>query len=179
MKIVQQTPTELTLRLRPVGLWIFGGIFAVAGLAVIVFLGRATTLTCRRAEPTQVSCELMESGLPGLQLREISVSRLYGAEAETSTSSDGNTYRVVLLTSEGKVPFTAIYSSGSEAKQTTASHIATFVHTSEETLTAQDDSRWFAYPFGSIFVAAGLFVISIGQAVACSFDKALGSMTLR
>ncbi len=134
MKIVQQTSSELTLRLRPVGLWIFGGIFAAAGLAVIVFFGRATALTCKRVEPTQVSCELTESGLPGVQLREISVSGLYGAEVETHTNSDGNTYRVVLLTSEGKVPFTVIYSSGSEAKQITASHIATFVHTSEENL---------------------------------------------
>lgn len=37
MKIVQHTSTVLTLKDRPVGLWIFGGIFAAAGLSVIVF----------------------------------------------------------------------------------------------------------------------------------------------
>lgn len=145
------------------------------------FFGRATTLTCKRVEPTQGRCELAEASLLGSQFREISLNQLYGAEVETSTSSDdSDTYRVALLTSDGKIPFPVIYSSGYETKQTTASRIDAFVlNPGEASLAIQDDSRWFAYPFGALFVAAGLFVVSMGQAVTCTFDKPLDRMSLK
>lgn len=180
MKIVQQTPTELTLRLRPVGLWVFGGIFAAAGLAVIICFGRATTLACNRVEPTQGSCEIAESSLLGFAAREISLTSLQGAEVETQTDSDGSTHRVVLLTRDEDIPFPFYYSSGYDKKQANASRINAFVNNPAEiALGIQDDGRWFAYPFGGIFVAAGLFVISTGKVVTCSFDKTLDRMTLR
>lgn len=113
-------------------------------------------------------------------MREVSLTQLYGAEVETSTSSDTDTYRVALLTSDGKIPFPVIYSSGYETKQTTASRIDVFVlNPGEAFLAIHDDSRWFAYPFGALFVAAGLFVVSMGQAVTCTFDKTLGRMSLK
>ncbi len=180
MKIVQQTPTVLKLQDQPVGLWIFGSLFVIAGLFVMTVFGRASTLTCRRVEPTQGKCELAESGLLGSQSQEIPLTGLQGAKVETSSSSDGDTYRVALLTRDGNIPLTSIYSSGYEAKQASASRVDAFVsNPGEALLTVRDDSRWFAYPFGGIFVAAGLFVVSVTQVVTCSFDKTLGCMVVK
>jgi hypothetical protein len=56
MKLVQQTPNLLILRLRPVLLWIVGATFASAGLFVLATVGKVTTLTCSRTE--SANCQL-------------------------------------------------------------------------------------------------------------------------
>jgi hypothetical protein len=160
MKIVEQTLNRL--RLQPNNLKIikerafFGGVFVVSGLVVIIFFGKVATLRCQRIEPTQGSCQLMRSGLLGSDEIKIPLNQLQSAKVDVNKDSDGDTYRIVLLTDGGKVPFTSIWSSGEEGKQEKADEINAFIGNPDKTsLRVQQDFRWFAYPFGGIFILFG------------------------
>lgn len=165
MQVMQQSPSQLTLRLRPVLIWVFGSIFTVAGVFTI-FSGKVITFTCHRTELPQSICRLSTSGLLGLKIREIPVNTLQGAKVEND--------EVVLLTNNGEVPF----NSDSSAD---ASRINQFVRTPEQkTLTVQQDNRLLLYLFGGVFTASSLFILVFGsQVVTCVFDKMLGTFTLR
>lgn len=181
MKIVQQSSGQLKLRLTPVALWIFGGIFAAAGFFIITILCKATTLNCNRTEPAQGSCQLVTSGLLQSEVKEIPLNVLQKAEVAESRSDDGYTYRVTLVTSNGDLPFTSYSSSGEGGKQAIASRINEFVgNPSETSLKVQQDDRLFIFIFGSVFIIVGFFVgVCWGQIVTCQFDKTLGSLILK
>lgn len=189
MKIVEQTPHRLRLQAKNlttiVRTALFGTPFLLAGLAAILFFGRLSTLKCQRVEPTQGSCQLVNSGLLGSNETKIPLNQLQGAKVDVNEDSNGDTYRVVLLTNSGEVPFTPVWSSGSGGKQKNADRINAFIGNPEEiSLRVQQDDRWFAYPFGGIFalVGGGLVFGSLlyGEfIVSCTFDKALGLMRLK
>ncbi len=160
MKNVEQTPNPLSLQPNNLmmAMWtvLFGSVFVVAGLAAMVFFGELATLTCQRLEPTQGSCQFVRSGLLGSDETTIPLNQLQSAKVDVIASSKGDTYRVVLLTDGGKVPFTTASSSGAEGKQKNADRINAFIGNSGKTsLRVQQDDRWFAYPFGGIFVLLG------------------------
>jgi hypothetical protein len=176
MKIVQKTPSLLILRLRPVILWIFGVVFASVGLFLLVTLGKVTTLTCTRTEPT--NCQLVASGLLGSQSKQIPLNTLQGAKVEESSDSDGSTYRVIILTSSADVPFTSYLSSGEGDKQVIASHIEDFVKNPQMTsLKQEQDDRLWIYLIGGSFVIAGSLML-LAPVVTCVFDKTLDILTL-
>lgn len=175
MKIVQKTPNLLILRLRPLILWIFGIFFASLGLFLLVTLGKVTTLTCTRTEPT--NCQLVASGLLGSQSKQIPLNTLQGAKVEETSDSDGSTYRVIILTSSGNVPFTS-YLSSLKDKQTIASDIEDFVKNPQMTsLKQEQDDRFWIYLIGGTFVIAGSLVL-LAPVVTCVFDKTLDTLTL-
>lgn len=165
MQVVQQSPSQLTIRLRPVLFWVFGSIFTVAGVFTI-FSGKVTTFTCHRTELPQRSCRLFTSGLLGSKVKEIPVNTLQGAKDEDD--------EVVLLTNSGEVPF----NSGSSSD---ASRINQFVRTlKQKTLTVQQDNRLLLYLFGGVFTASGLFILVLSsEVVTCVFDEILGTFSLR
>jgi len=169
MKIVEQTPTRLKFQndsfMQVLSLALFGMFFLLPGLALLLFLGKLTTLECTRLEPQQVACEHSISGLLGKQVNKIPVGELKGAEVEVIQDSDGDTYRVVLLTqTRGKLRFTDTSSSGTD-KYSTANQINDFINNSEQmSLQVQQDDCWFAYPFGGIFAFVG------GSIVFCALN---------
>jgi hypothetical protein len=180
MEILQQTPNQLTLRLRPVLIWLVGGFFAAWGILPSVF-AKATLFTCNRTEFSQSSCQLLTSGLLGSEVRAIPLRALQGAKVDKSIDSDGDTYRVIILTTSGEIPFTSYSGSGEDQKQEIASRINQFVRNpGETTLSVQQDDRFSAYLLGGIFSAIGLFLlVSSGQIVTCLSDKTLGTLTLK
>jgi hypothetical protein len=99
--------------------------------------------------------------------------------------SDGDTYRVVLLTNSREVPFTSVWSSSAGGKQKNADRINAFIgNPGEISLRVQQDDRWFAYPFGGIFalVGGGLVLGSLLNGefiVSFTFDKTLGLVRLK
>ncbi len=177
MKIVQETPNLLILRLRPILLWIIAGIFVPVGLFVLTTLGKATTFTCTRTEPT--NCQLVASGLLGSQSKQIPLNMLQGAKVEEDNSDDGNTYRVIILTSSGDIPFTSYLSYGESDKQAIASHINQFLRDPRQTsLIQKQDDRLLMYLFGGSFVIVG-FIMLMAPVVTCVFDKTVDTLTLK
>jgi hypothetical protein len=140
-----------------------GGVsFVLAALAIIIFYGRRITFTCQRVEPTQGNCQLMSFGLLGSNEITIPLNQLQGAKVDES--SDGDTYRVVLLTNDGDVPFTPICSSGAGEKQKNVNLINAFIGNTEKTfLRVQQDDRLSAYFLGGIFLIGGLILLGSSQ----------------
>ncbi|MEH2276174.1 MAG: hypothetical protein V7K40_15645 [Nostoc sp.] len=179
MKILHKTENLLTLRLRPVRVWILGGILAAAGFSVIAIFAQVTTFTCTRIEPT--NCKLVTSGLLASKPKEFSLNMLQGAKVEESSNdSHGNsTYRVVILTSNGEVPFTSYFDSDHSKKETIVSHITNFISNPKITsLTEKQDDRLWMYLIGGIFVSGGVITL-LTRVVTCVFDKTLDILTVK
>ena len=160
MKNVEQTPNPSSLKpnnlMTRIVPTLFCSVFVVAGLAVIIIFEELSTLTCQRVQPTQGSCQFVHSGLLGSDETTIPLNQLQSAKVDVYENHKGDTYRVVLLTDGGKVPFTSAWSSGAEEKQKNTDRINGFIGNPEKTsLLVQQDDRWFAYPFGGIFILAG------------------------
>lgn len=181
MKVVKETPTQLNLLNLPIWLWLFGLIFAGVGLSVIMGFGKIVTLNCNRITPTENNCQLKSAGLLDIGTQERKLEALEGARVERSSSSDGDTFRVVLVTNQGEVPFTDYYSSGQHGKQEIATRVSTFLDSSQaSSLTLQQDDRWFMLMIGGVFVVVGLAVaVVMGEIVVCEFNKNSGSLILK
>ncbi len=135
---------------------LFGSVIVVAGLTVIVCFGELATLICQRVEPTQGNCQFMQSGVLASDETTIPLNQLQSAKVDVHKGRKGTTYRVVLLTNDGYVPFTSSWSPDAEEKQKNADLINAFIGNSGKTsLRVQQDDRLFAYPLGGIFILAG------------------------
>ena len=180
MKIVQQTPKLLILQLRPMGLWIVGILLGSAGFFGFL-MSQNTTLTCSRNEPA--NCQLVTSRLLGLNSKRIiPVNTLRGATVEESEDDDGISYRVIILTTGDKVPFTYYYSnSGFDDKQAIASHIEEFVKNPQITSLKeeQNDQSFFNFFWLCIILAVGCCMLLMIPVVTCIFDKTLNTLTIK
>ena len=188
MHITEQTSTSLKLQCKDNSsryfLWLLGSPFLLIGLAVMIFLGKLTTLKCDRLEPTQVACELTSAGLAGKKVIPIRLGQLQRADVEVNEDSDGDTYRVVLVTKTGVIPFTQSYSSGEGGKHRNAQLINTFLSNPDQpSLKVQQDDRWFAYPFGGIFALVGgsmiLSTLKQTSQTTYQFDKQANCLSIQ
>ncbi|BAQ65274.1 hypothetical protein [Geminocystis sp. NIES-3709] len=195
MKIVEENSQLLHLEntnkiyLGRLFLFLFATPFFSAGIAVIIFLGKLNTLKCNHAiipqaqiETQQISCQLTRQGL--MRKETINIPQLYEVELGVSDSDDGETYRIELITSQGKIPLAEVYSSGSKNKRKKLKKIKSFIKNSnEDSLIIKQDDRFFAYPFGGIFVLVGgsLMVASLTffRQIYCIFDKTKGKFFMR
>jgi len=159
-----------------VSLWIFGAVFASAGL-FITFTGKTTILTCNRTESTFGSCKLIESGVLSSQAEVIPLNILQGAKVKELDGGDSSTYQVIILTRNSEVPF-ASYSSSDEG-QAIVSHINQFLKTPEETsLTQQKDDRLQMLLIGGSVFTCGLVTL-MARLVTCVFDKTLNTLIVK
>ncbi|AFY79064.1 hypothetical protein Ple7327_3911 [Pleurocapsa sp. PCC 7327] len=183
MEIVKQTSTKLIIQHRPVFLWMFGGIFVLAGLLTSVLFCKLTTLTCQRQliEPTQAqgTCNLIQTGLLDSTVKKIPLNILQGARVEQSRSDDDYNYRVILLTINGEIPLTSYSSSNQAPKRAIVSQINSFLENSNQMeLTVVQDDRWFVI-ITIIFVIIGISIVAFfAQTLDLNFNKTLGSVTL-
>ena len=111
MQIVKQTSTILKLQVKNklfsrLCFTLFGTLFFISGLAIIMFFGELARLNCERLEPTQVSCQLISSRLLRKQVISIPTGQLQSAQIEVSEDDDGDTYRIVLITKNDRIPLT-------------------------------------------------------------------------
>lgn len=144
---------------RMLGLTLFGGVFLAVGLAVMWFMGAQTTLVCERPEPRAGTCTLTQINVFGRVNRSESLrlTEIERADVQVSEDDDGDdTYRVVLRTERGTVPFTDYYSSGRNDKREIADRLNAFLEdgAARELEVSQDD-RLFASIFGGVFSCAG------------------------
>jgi hypothetical protein len=121
------------------------------------------------------------SGLLGLNSKRIiPVNTLRGATVEESEDDEGISYRVIILTTGDKVPFTYYYSnSGFDDKQAIASHIEEFVKNPQITSLKeeQNDLSFFDFFWWCIILAVGILLMI--PVVTCIFDKTLNTLTIK
>jgi len=180
MDIVEYNRIKLTIRHRPLLLWLLSGLLIAVGLGVIFFQS-GSAIICQRVAQTG-SCELVKSGLVGAGVRTIPLESLREVRVEINSRNESNdTYRVILLTRSGEIPLTPNYSADSDQQESIASQINDFIQNPTKTsLTIQQDDRWFGYLFGSLLIGVGLFVaVQKGKVVILSFDKVRDRMMLK
>ena len=189
MKIVEQTPYRLRLEAgilaTIVSLAFLGMPNLLFGLCIILIFSPLSTLECQRVEPTQGSCQLVNSSLLGSNETKIPLNQLQSAKVDVSTDSEGdNTYGVVLLTNSGEISM-SVGTSDADEKQKNAARINAFINNPEEiSLHVQQDNREFGYLLGGIsgLIGAGLMFGSLLYRefiVSYTFDKALDLVRLK
>lgn len=190
MRVVRQTSTQLTLRYYPWKVWLISLLMITVGL-IILHSGRVVTLTCNRVEPSEGLCALTSQGIWESTSTEFPTSLLQGAVVDQHQHVDRDdegresykySYRVVLLTRRGEIPFTSYYTSSGYRQKTVIVHrINDFVRFPDQTsLIVQQDDRWFAYLLGGILTFAGLIsALGFGQLITCHFDKTLDQVVIK
>jgi hypothetical protein len=154
---------ETAMRIKRLfGLWAFGIVFALFGIAFLYLFGQGTTLICAHVESNRIDCTKQVTWM-GRPIKETQhIGQLRGAYVQDNCDEDGCTYRVELRTADGTVPLTSVYSSGLEKKRSTADRINAFVDSREGTLTLQESASWIAILVSGAFLIVGLAVIILG-----------------
>ncbi|NEP57883.1 MAG: hypothetical protein F6K31_12805 [Symploca sp. SIO2G7] len=151
---------------KPVGCFgqfLLGLLLMGAGTMIVLLFVDLTTLECKRVEPptNQGECQLSSQGVLDSDVTIIPIKSLQGAKLKRS-GRRRTTYRIELLTAEGTVPLTNIYSSGGASKQQQVQQIRSFIENpTQASLNLRQDNRWMGYLFGVTFGVVGvLFVFS-------------------
>ncbi len=165
-------------KLDPTGffvLFITSGVF----LLVCLLFFEISILKCNRTEPSQIDCELTSSKV--FRKRVTTVTGLQTAEVEVSSSSDGDTYRIILVTKNGQIPMTDGYYSPPTGNE---SRINDFINNQNVlSLNIREGASLFM-----ILVFVGtvvfLFLASVAslfhhQLVSLSFDKVGRKVTFK
>ncbi|MEH2081449.1 MAG: hypothetical protein V7K89_16050 [Nostoc sp.] len=182
LKILEQTPTLLKLRLKPVAIfyWLFGGLFVGGGVLLIATLAKTTTFTCNRVEPTQESCQLITKRIFKSQVKTWNLKEVLGAKLDISKTA-GNSYPLVLMTRNGSIPIDLV-NADSTYKESKAKQINAFLKNSQEPkLTIHEDTRLWTYPLGLLLIASGtvcIIYLLMNNIIICIFDKTLDKATI-
>ncbi|MEH2177376.1 hypothetical protein [Nostoc sp.] len=183
LKILEQTPTLLKLQLKPAAIlyWFFGGLFVAGGVLLITTLGKTTTFTCNRLEPTQESCQLITKSILKSQVKNWKLKEVLSAKLDTSTTA-GNSYPLVLVTRDGSIPIDLV-NADSTQKESKAAQINAFLKNSREAkLTIHEDSCLWTYPLGLFLIASGavcIIYMLMNNIIVCIFDKTLDKATIK
>lgn len=185
MKILEQTPTKLKLRQRPIW-WLFGILFMVYVLYNCITgpgfsMTELSTLTCQRIESVSVSCELVASNIFRLEDSRISLNQLQGAKVKKVKIEDASSYQVLLLTSSGEIPFTSYPNiiGDYQAEAAIVSRINTYLNNPKETfLRVQEDHRWFNFIVWGLLAFLFFLLLGLPAVVTCTLDKTLNIMTI-
>ena len=189
LKIQENTRRRLKFSVTPIGLWIFGSVFAANGLLVIVFLTENTILSCDRQAQPEPSCEIKRIGILSSETKSFPIDKIIQADIEFSSSSDGGeTYRNVLIVDKSaliktteqsiqpgrplQIPLSSAYSSGYESHVDTANQINGFLEDSNQNdFQVQISSAWLIIIFGGIFFLVGSLIIVFSPVIVCSMDR--------
>ncbi len=178
MKIVEQSSDRLVLQLRPWIIWIFSALFIGFGL-VPIFSTSKRELICDRT-PTPGQCELHSHQLfSSSKLNTFQLSAVQRARLESKRDSEGDSlYRVVLLTDQGSVPFTSIYSSGRSQYRHYVAVINAFLQNPEQrSLYVEYNDHWSLLIVTLISSGTGIvLLVFMGEIVTCDFDRLSGTL---
>ena len=192
MQITQQTSTILKLQVQKYFQTLFtvlaiGLGFSFTGLIMSV-LSNSTTLNCNRLESAQINCEIIRKNWLTQQSRSIPVTDLQSAEVDVRGRTGNNsnrreTYEIILITKNSRIPLTNVYSSGIGFDHYKTNQLLnSFIQASEpNSLTVQHNMRLFAI-LGVIFVLCGpLLIFSVLKSkmfTHCVFDKELNQLLI-
>lgn len=159
----------------PIVLFLMGLIFAAAGLAVVYYLGHDTELNCRR---TVNRCVIEKTNVFGdTEVEEtIRLGSLAGAEVIEKRDSDGDyTYKVMLITDEGRIPLSSVSTSDRKSHRENAQKINNYVNSFNETLELVESGKWIRI-FGFVFAGIGGLMFLGSLAGLLKFIVLLGVM---
>lgn len=181
MKVVQESQNQMTLRLRPWFVWIFGAVFASVGSVMPIFIAHAHIFSCLRQTSTLGICQISTIGILSKTEKKLALSDIQGTEIKTFKDSKNNwRSQVVLLTKDGVVRPIANTSPNDGTVKTWAKEIEAFLQDPQkQELLIKYDYRFLACLYASLFVIAGLSIaILLGKVLICHIDKRLGKLTL-
>ena len=153
-----------------------------------VFLTESVTLSCDRQATPEPACQLKISRIIAPENRLIPLNTIRQADIEVSGSSDGDTYRTVLLVDQSaleqvtpsaispdrpvQIPLSMAYSSGYQSHLDTANQINTFLQDpNQTTFQKQVSSAWFMLIFGGVFILVGFLVMLLSPTTVCCLDR--------
>jgi hypothetical protein len=170
---VQEKDNQLIIqtRLRSlIGMWIFALIFVLGGLLAFWLFGRSAEVACTRLEVREVRCEIKET-LLGLTMRRTTVINPQKAIVEVNEDSDGDTYRVSLVTAQSVVPLTSHYSSDGSFTRTETELNRFLSDLKAKTVSvSQSPSAWI-YLFPMCFTGFGVLMILGMSFKTYTFDR--------
>jgi hypothetical protein len=139
---------------------VLGLIFFITGLATLLFLESKVTLACDRTTAAEANCILRTETLIQTRERVIPVASITGAVVDVSHGEDGDTYRVVLQTTSGRLPLANYYSSGNHDKEQAAGTVNSFLmdDTMQKVYVTLDDRIFMAICSG-IFAGTGALML--------------------
>ena len=180
MNIKMPSATQLILKNRIIFLWVFGFVMITFGVVMLFMLGGKTTITCSRSGKQAGKCQIISSSLLTSRTTQLALKDLQGAELDVSSTSNGDTYRVVLLTTQGKMPFTSYYSSSSGIKQRVVEEVNAFLQNpaAKSLLTTQDEGT-LSFIIALFMAGFGILMIFFfGRPTTYDFNKASGLLTV-
>jgi hypothetical protein len=95
---------------------LIGLVFTVVGGGFFLLAAHRTDLSCQRMPPNQTNCTIQASWLGFFPQTPRLAADVQTAEMAENCDSDGCTYRIELVTTQGRVPLTNVYSSGYEGQ---------------------------------------------------------------
>ena len=182
MKVSRQSTSLLTLRSRSWDSWLISPLLIGVGLAVSTLLVGKSVLECDRAVSDQ--CTITHSNAFNQETRTFPIASLQEAKVETSRRSSGSrsnrTSQVVLLTSDGRVPLSRVYTSGWGKHTRQADQANQFIATPTiARLYLSQDTRWIGAIVMLFFGGGGLVLLLNTKVTTCTFDKSTNQCTLR
>lgn len=181
MEILEQTPTRLSLRFRPWGIWISGLFFIFIGLPInLIFflpLSKTNTFSCERIEKNQGNCQLKTSFLLFYQIKNIDLDKLQRAKIDLIKNNSTEKQRVILITTEGEqyFPILLTYHPNIKAFELKAiiAEINDFIKDKNQPYLKVQEGKaeWIGW-----FICVGLIyvIITLGfwsEVITCCFDK--------
>lgn len=183
MKVVRENHSQMTLRLRPWSMWLFGAFLTSAGLT-FAFLGvTEQTFSCRRDTTAPASCQVSSKGVlwsnPSYDvfpLKDIQGTKIDGF----TDNEDQRRYRLVILTNSREVSPISTDFSGQRKVKSWAEDIELFLKdTQRQDLVIEYNNRFDIYGIAFVLTVAGLVIAVIFSKVfVCNIDKTLGQLTL-
>jgi hypothetical protein len=173
MPVHESDSRVLTITLRPWLLWLFSSVLAAMGLLIIVMFGQLSQLVCDRSQTDDYGwCELSQVSLHYSRTVYLPVSAVNEVRTLPPTDQMAQWDAIWLKVGDRYIPF-SLTTLGDRDRRVIALRIRRFLLNPElSTLEIVDDSRWFAYSFGSGFVLSGLTIsLLFGKVVICTFDR--------
>lgn len=178
MQIVSQTATKLVIQEKiPRISLIFGMIFLILSISLVLYCGQITKLECRRSNIASTStvnnigkCELIHERFWLTYTENFPLKDLQGAKM--MEDGEGTTYQIVLLMPNNAIPFTSYYSLGKENQQKIVEKINNFLQQPErEFLIVQHDDRPWSYALGLILLVIAINTSHILQGIFTSRES--------
>lgn len=156
---------------------LFGLLFI--GFAGYAFwaMARETVLTCTRLEANEMHCQITQMWL-GQIVKQVTVSNPQQAIVQTQHSSKGGTtYRMALVTAQGKVPLTDFYSSDTAADRLADQFNQFQSDPAAKTVSIDQPSSGFVFIFLLIFFGLSMIMILTIHYDTFTFDRYRDALT--
>ncbi|MBE9201112.1 MULTISPECIES: hypothetical protein [unclassified Nodularia (in: cyanobacteria)] len=183
MKVVQENHSQMTLRLLPWSMWLFGAFLTSAGL---IFAGLGVTeetFSCRRDTTAPATCQLSSKGVlwsnPNYDV--FPLKDIQGTKIDNFTDyEDQRRYRLLILTNSREIsPINTDFSAQKRVREWQEDIELFLKDTQRQNLVIEYNNRFYIYVIAVVLTVAGLVIAVIFSKVfLCNIDKTLGKLTL-